>query len=134
MDDTARHEVGMAVRRQVLGDAHVDRATVASTPFTASFQDFITRYAWGEVWARDELDRRTRSCMTLALLAALNHHHELAMHVRAAIRNGVTPDEISEVLLHVGVYAGLPAANQAYAIAQDVLVADGHLNEPADSE
>ncbi|HEU4544537.1 MAG TPA: 4-carboxymuconolactone decarboxylase [Jiangellaceae bacterium] len=134
MDDTTRYDTGMAVRRAVLGDTHVERATSASTPFTADFQSFITRYAWGEVWARPDLDRRTRSCVTLALLAALHHHDELAMHVRAALRNGVSTEEISEVLLQVGVYAGLPAANRAFSIAQDVLVADGVITGPARSE
>ena len=101
----------MAVRREVLGDDYVDRAAAATTPFTAAFQDLITRYAWGDVWAREGLDRRTRSCVTLAVLAALRAHDELAMHVRAARRNGVTADEIGEVLLHTAVYAGVPAAN-----------------------
>lgn len=112
---------GMAVRRQVLGDAHVDRATAGTTPLTAPFQEFITRYAWGAVWGREGLDRRTRSCVTLAVLAALRCEEELAMHVRAARRNGLTPDEIGEVLLHTAVYAGVPAANSALAVAQRVL-------------
>jgi 4-carboxymuconolactone decarboxylase len=120
MDDP-KHEAGMAVRRQVLGDAHVDRAIAGTTDFTAAFQDFITRYAWGEVWTREGLDRRTRSCVTLAVLAALHCHEELVMHVRAARRNGLTADEIGEVLLHTAVYAGVPAANAAYAIAQRTL-------------
>jgi 4-carboxymuconolactone decarboxylase len=115
------YEAGMNVRREVLGDAHVDRAMEGTTDFTAAFQDFITRYAWGSVWARDGLDRRTRSCITLALLTALGREHELAMHVRAARTNGLTPEEISEVLLHTAIYAGVPAANAAYAIAQRVL-------------
>jgi 4-carboxymuconolactone decarboxylase len=114
-------EDGMAVRREVLGDEHVDAAIARTTDFTAPFQDFITRYAWGEVWARDGLDRRTRSCITLAVLTALHCHEELAMHVRAARRNGLTPEEIGEVLLHTAVYAGVPAANAAYAIAQRTL-------------
>jgi 4-carboxymuconolactone decarboxylase len=105
----------------VLGDAHVDRAIAGTTQFTAPFQDFITRYAWGDVWARDGLDRRTRSAITLAALTALQCHEELAMHVRAAIRNGLTEDEISEVLLHTALYAGLPAANAAFKIAQSTL-------------
>jgi 4-carboxymuconolactone decarboxylase len=112
---------GMAVRREVLGDRHVDRAVAGTTPFTAPFQDFITRYAWGDVWARDGLDRRTRSCVTLAVLTALHCHDELAMHVRAARRNGLTDAEIGEVLLHTAVYAGVPAANAAFAVAQRVL-------------
>jgi 4-carboxymuconolactone decarboxylase len=115
------HEAGMKVRREVLGDAHVDRAVESTTEFTAPFQELITRYAWGSVWARDGLDRRTRSSITLALLAALGREGELAMHVRAARRNGLSPEEISEVLLHTAVYAGVPAANAAFAIAQRVL-------------
>ncbi len=115
------HEAGMKVRREVLGDAHVDRAVESTTEFTAPFQELITRYAWGSVWARDGLDRRTRSSITLALLAALGREGELAMHVRAARRNGLSAEEISEVLLHTAVYAGVPAANAAFAIAQRVL-------------
>jgi 4-carboxymuconolactone decarboxylase len=115
------YEAGMRIRREVLGDAHVDRAVEGTTEFTAPFQDFITRYAWGSVWARDGLDRRTRSAITLAVLTALGSENELAMHVRAARTNGLTADEISEVLLHTAVYAGVPAANTAYAIAQRVL-------------
>jgi 4-carboxymuconolactone decarboxylase len=115
------HERGMAVRREVLGDEHVDRARAVTTPFTADFQDFITRYAWGSVWARDGLDRRTRSCLTLALLAALGREGELEMHVRAALRVGLSPEEIREVFLHTAIYAGVPAANSAFAIAQRVL-------------
>jgi 4-carboxymuconolactone decarboxylase len=115
------YETGMRVRREVLGDDHVDRAVDSTTDFTAPFQDFITRYAWGSVWARDGLDRRTRSAITLAILTALGRENELAMHVRAARANGLTADEISEVLLHTAVYAGVPAANAAYAIAQRVL-------------
>ena len=182
-----QYEAGMGVRREVLGDAHVDRAVAGTTEFTAAFQDFITRYAWGEiwtwpglderarrvlvlgtgtavgshcsestcgaltgtvkgnditfsftadfqdfitryawgdVWTRDGLDRRTRSCVTLAVLAALHCDDELAMHVRAARRNGLTPDEIGEVLLHTAVYAGLPAANTAFKVAQRALADD----------
>jgi 4-carboxymuconolactone decarboxylase len=115
------YERGMAVRREVLGDEHVDRAVAATTPFTAPFQEFITRAAWGEVWARDGLDRRSRSMVTLAVLTALGRSEELAMHVRAARRNGLTAAEIAEVLLHTAVYAGVPAANSAFAIAQRVL-------------
>lgn len=116
-----RYEAGMAVRREVLGDAHVDAAVAATTDFSAPFQDFITRYAWGDVWSRDGLDRRTRSCVTLAVLTALHCHGELAMHVRAARTNGLTAEEIGEVLLHTAVYAGVPAANAAFAIAQRAL-------------
>jgi 4-carboxymuconolactone decarboxylase len=115
------YEAGMRVRREVLGDEHVDRAIERTTELTAPFQELITRFAWGSVWTRDELDRRTRSAITLALLAALGRDEELALHVRAARRNGLTPEEIGEVLLHTAVYAGVPAANAAYAIAQRVL-------------
>src|SRR4051794_12192793 len=115
------YDAGMKVRREVLGDAHVDRAVESTTDFTAPFQEFITKMAWGSVWTRDGLDRRTRSCITLAVLTALGRENELAMHVRAARTNGLTPDEIGEVLLHTAVYAGVPAANAAFAIAQRVL-------------
>jgi 4-carboxymuconolactone decarboxylase len=121
MDDKQRREQGMDVRRAVLGDAHVDQAIAATTPLTADFQDFITRYAWGEIWARPGLDRRTRSCVVIAMLVALHHEHELAMHIAAARRTGVTPGEIREVLLQSAIYAGVPAANRAFAIAQEVL-------------
>jgi len=114
-------DAGMAVRREVLGDDHVDRAVQRTTEFTAPFQDFITRYAWGTVWTRDGLDRRTRSCVTLAVLTALGRENEIEMHVRAALRNGLSAEEIGEVLLHTAVYAGVPAANAAFAIAQRVL-------------
>jgi 4-carboxymuconolactone decarboxylase len=115
------YDDGMAVRRQVLGDEHVDRVSSGATPFTEAFQDLITRFAWGEVWSRPGLDRRTRSCITIALLAALGHEEELAMHVRAALEGGVSAEEISEVLLHTAVYAGVPAANAAFAVAKRVL-------------
>lgn len=115
------HERGMEARRQVLGDEHVDEAIRATTELTADFQSFITRYAWGEIWTRPGLDRKTRSCITLAALVALNRPEELEMHLRAALRNGVTPEEIREVLLHCAVYCGLPAANGAFAIARRVL-------------
>ncbi|MEU4482651.1 4-carboxymuconolactone decarboxylase [Micromonospora sp. NPDC023966] len=121
MNERERHEAGMTVRRQVLGDAHVDSAIAGTDGFTADFQDFITRYAWGEIWTRPGLDRRTRSCITLAVLATLGHDEELAMHVRAALRNGLTPEEVGEVLLQVGVYAGVPAANRAFKVAQQTL-------------
>jgi 4-carboxymuconolactone decarboxylase len=114
-------DAGMTVRREVLGDDHVDRALQRTTEFTAPFQDFITRYAWGSVWTRDGLDRRTRSCVTLAVLTALGRENEIEMHVRAALRNGLSAAEIGEVLLHTAVYAGVPAANAAFAIAQRVL-------------
>ena len=120
MSDSSKDK-GMKVRRQVLGDAYVDRAVARTTPFSSAFQDFITRMAWGDVWARPELDRRTRSCVTLAALTTLGREAELALHVRAALRNGVTTTEIAEVLMHTAVYAGIPAANQAFAVAQRVL-------------
>ena len=119
------YDDGMAVRRAVLGDEHVDRAVANTTEFTQPFQDYITRSAWGSVWGRDGLDRRSRSMLTLALLTALHCHGELPMHVRAALRNGLTEDEISEVLLHTAVYAGVPAANAAFAIAQQTLAEEG---------
>jgi 4-carboxymuconolactone decarboxylase len=115
------YEAGMRVRREVLGDEHVDRAIASTTPLTEAFQELITRFAWGSVWARDGLDRRTRSAITLAVLTALGREHELAMHVRAAIRNGLTEAEIAEVLLHTAVYAGVPASNSALAIAAQAL-------------
>jgi 4-carboxymuconolactone decarboxylase len=121
---TEQHDQGMKVRREVLGDEHVDRAIEGTTPFTSDFQDLITRYAWGEIWARPGLDRRTRSCITLAALVALGREEELAMHVRAALRVGLTPDEIKEVLLHSAIYCGVPAANGAFAVAQRVLDED----------
>jgi 4-carboxymuconolactone decarboxylase len=115
------NEDGMRIRREVLGDEHVDRAVARTTPFTADFQDLITRYAWGEIWARPGLDRRARSCITLTALIALGHFDELAMHVRAARRNGLTDDEIKEVLLQAAIYCGVPAANHAFAVAAEVL-------------
>jgi 4-carboxymuconolactone decarboxylase len=115
------HDEGMRTRREVLGDAHVDQADARTTDFTRDFQDLITRYAWGEIWTRPGLDRRARSVVTLTALVALGHHHELPMHVRAALRNGLTRDEIKEVLLQCAVYCGVPAANSAFAIAQQVL-------------
>ena len=119
MDD--RYEAGMKVRREVLGDEHVDRATAKATDFTRPFQEYITRAVWGDVWTRPGLDRKTRSCITLAVLTALRAENEIPMHVRAALRNGLTPEEIGEVLLHTGVYAGVPAANSALALAQKTL-------------
>jgi 4-carboxymuconolactone decarboxylase len=125
VNDDQRREQGMTVRREVLGDAHVDRAVANTTDLTEPFQDFITRFAWGDVWSRPGLDRRTRSIVTLTALTALRAEGEIAMHVRAAITNGLTPREVSEVLLHTGVYAGLPAANAAFAIAQRTLAEMG---------
>jgi 4-carboxymuconolactone decarboxylase len=118
-------DTGMKVRREVLGDEHVDRATASAGPFGEPFQDFITRYAWGAVWSRPGLDRRTRSAITLASLVCLRAENELGMHVRAALRNGLTAEEIGEVLLHTAVYAGVPAANAAFAVAQRVLGEEG---------
>ncbi|MGW5877987.1 bifunctional 3-oxoadipate enol-lactonase/4-carboxymuconolactone decarboxylase PcaDC [Nocardiopsis terrae] len=119
-----RYGAGTRVRRSVLGDAHVDRAEERRSAFTEPFQDLITRYAWGEIWTRPGLDRRTRSCMVLTALTANGHWGELAMHVRAALRNGLTPDEIGEVFLQAAVYCGVPAANKAFAIAQEVFDED----------
>jgi len=120
-DDQTRRTTGMEVRRAVLGDAHVDRAVARTTPFTEPFQDFITRTAWGDAWSRPGLDRRSRSMITLAALTALGRDNEIEMHVRGALRNGLTPEEIGEVLLHTAIYAGVPAANGAFAIAQRVI-------------
>ena len=117
----------MRVRREVLGDEHVDRSIERTTDLTRDFQDLITRYAWGDVWSRPGLDRRTRSCMALTALIALGREHELALHLRAAIRNGLTRAEISEVMIQSAVYFGIPAANSAFAVAQRVL------DEPAEA-
>ena len=118
-DDTYRH--GLRIRREVLGDAHVDRALGSADPLTDDFQELVTRYAWGTVWARDGLGRRDRSLVTLALLTALGRDEELPLHVRGALTNGVTREEIAEVLLHTAVYAGVPAANTAFAVARRTL-------------
>jgi 4-carboxymuconolactone decarboxylase len=120
MSDDA-YQRGMAVRRAVLGDAHVDRADARRSSLTSDFQDYITRCAWGEIWTRPGLDRRTRSCITVAMLVALNRTEELAMHLRAALTNGVTVDELKEVLLQTAVYCGVPAANTAFRVASEVL-------------
>ena len=125
MDDAERSAQGMTVRREVLGDAHVDRALAATTPFTADFQSFITRYAWGDIWSRPGLSRAERSVITLTALAVLRQEEELAMHVRAAQRNGLTAEQIKEVFLQVAVYAGVPAANRAFAITARVLGESG---------
>ena len=127
MDDSARAAQGMTVRREVLGDAHVDRAVAGATPVTADFQDFITRYAWGEIWSRGGLSRAERSMITLTALVVLRQDEELAMHLRAALRNGLTPERIAEVLLHTAVYAGVPAANRAFAVAKQVLAEAGQV-------
>jgi 3-oxoadipate enol-lactonase/4-carboxymuconolactone decarboxylase len=120
-DDSDALDRGMKVRRKVLGDAHVDRADATRTPLNADFHDLLTRYAWGEIWSRPGLDLRTRSCITVAMLVALNHPDELTFHLQAALRNGVTPAELREVLLQTAVYCGLPAARSAFLVAQDVL-------------
>ena len=127
MSDDQLYERGMEVRRAVLGDEHVDRANANATEFTAPWQEFITRHAWGAVWTRAGLDRRTRSVITLSVLTALGREHEIAMHVRAALGNGLTQEEIAEVLIHTSVYAGVPAVNAAFGIAQRVF------DEPTDS-
>jgi 4-carboxymuconolactone decarboxylase len=130
-------ETGMKTRREVLGDEHVDRATAAAGSFGRPWQEFITRYAWGGVWTREDLDRRTRSVITLSVLTALGRENEIAMHVRAALRNGLTPTEIGEVFIHTAIYAGVPAANSAFAIAQEVIEAEsapGGLADPAGTD
>ncbi|WJL94437.1 4-carboxymuconolactone decarboxylase [Microbacterium sp. ET2] len=124
LTDQERYDQGMSVRREVLSHAHVDRAIAGTTPLTADFQDFITRVAWGDVWSRPGLDRRARSVAVLTALIALGHHEELAMHLRAALRNGLTVDEVREVILQSAVYCGVPAANTAFRIAAEVY-ADG---------
>ncbi len=116
-----QYEAGLAIRREVLGDAHVDRSMKGATPLTAPFQDYIVRSAWGAVWSRPGLDRATRSAVTLAVLTALGREQELALHVRGALNNGLSAEQIGEVLLHTAVYAGVPAANAAFAIAQRVI-------------
>ena len=120
LTDRQRYDQGMTVRREVLSDAHVDRAIAGTDELTADFQDFITRVAWGDIWSRPGLDRRSRSVAVLTALIALGHHEELAMHLRAARRNGLTVDEIREVILQAGLYCGVPAANTAFRIAKDV--------------
>ncbi len=121
MDDESRYAQGIAVRREVLGDGYVDRALGTGDGFAAEFQNLLTRYAWGEVWSRPGLDRRTRSVITLSVLAALRYEQELSTHVEAALRNGLSREEIAEVLLQVAVYAGVPAANRAFQLAAEVV-------------
>ena len=121
MDESERYERGMAVRRAVLGDAHVDAALAGRTALVHEFQDLLTRYAWGEIWDRPGLPRHSRSLLTIAMLVALNRPEELRLHLRAAKNNGVTPDEIKEVLLHAAIYCGLPAANAAFRLAAEEL-------------
>ena len=125
MDERERYETGLRVRRSVLGDAHVDRAEAAKTDFDADFQDLITRDAWGEIWARPGLPRHTRSLLTIALMVALNRGEELRLHLRAAANNGVTVDEIREVLLHCAIYCGVPAANAAFHAAKEIFSESG---------
>jgi 4-carboxymuconolactone decarboxylase len=120
MDERERHDKGMTVRRAVLGDAHVDRAMSRRSPFNSEFQELITRYAWGEVWTRPGLPRHTRSLLTLAMMVALNRPEEFKLHVRAAFANGVTRDDIKEVLLQAAIYCGVPAANSSFHMAEDV--------------
>jgi 4-carboxymuconolactone decarboxylase len=120
MDEQERHANGMAVRRAVLGDAHVDRAQAKRSALTTEFQDLITRYAWGEIWTRPGLPRHTRSLMTISMMVALNREEELKLHLRAAANNGVTRDEIKEALMQAAIYCGVPAANSAFAMAQEV--------------
>src|ERR1700693_1842738 len=118
---TDRRQSGMQVRRAVLGDAYVDRAEASRTAMTDEFQDLITRYVWGEIWTRPGLDRRTRSCITVAMLVALNRNEELALHLRAALTNGVSLEELKEVLIQSAMYCGIPAANSAFRVASEVL-------------
>ena len=121
MTDDERYSRGIETRRSVLGDAHVDAADKAATELDRDFQNFITRYAWGEIWNREGLPRTTRSMITLAALVALNREDELRMHIQAALRNGVTPEEIKEVLMHLAIYCGLPAVNGAFKIVREVM-------------
>jgi 4-carboxymuconolactone decarboxylase len=125
MDDHERYEKGMAVRRGVLGDAHVDRSLTKRSVFNEEFQNLITRYAWGEIWTRPGLPRHTRSLLTLGLMVALNRGDEFRLHVRAAFNNGVTRDEIKEVLLQTAIYCGVPAANTAFHLAEEVFAQMG---------
>lgn len=125
MDDAHRAAQGMTVRREVLGDDYVDRAVAGATPFNRDFQDLLARYAWGEIWSRPGLSRAERSVITLTVLAVQRQEEELALHIRAGLRNGLTPEKIREVLLQVAVYAGIPAANRAFAVAARVLAEAG---------
>jgi 4-carboxymuconolactone decarboxylase len=123
MDEKKRHEEGMNIRRAVLGDAHVDQAIATQNEFTAEFQELITRYAWGEIWTRPDLDRKTRNLITIAMMVALNRSEELQLHLKAALKNGVTRTEIKEVLLQAAIYCGVPAANHAFHMAEQVFSA-----------
>lgn len=130
MSDEELDPQGLAVRREVLGEEHVDRAIANTTDFTAPFQAYITRAAWRDVWGRPGLDRKTRSAVVLAILTALKHEHEIPMHVRAALRHGMSAEEIGEVLLQTGMYAGVPTANRAFAIVQKTLEEEGVVEPP----
>ena len=132
-EDESRFERGLRVRREVLGDAHVERALARQTAFDAPFQQFITETAWGTLWARPELDRRTRSLLTIAILAALGRTEELALHIRASRNTGATPDDVAEALMHVAVYAGVPAANSAFAVAKAELMPPADAAKEEDS-
>jgi 4-carboxymuconolactone decarboxylase len=123
MDEKKRHVEGMKIRRAVLGDAHVDQAIATQNEFTAEFQELITRYAWGEIWTRPDLDRKTRSLITIAMMVALNRSEELQLHLKAALKNGVTRAEVKEVLLQAAIYCGVPAANHAFHMAEQVFSA-----------
>jgi 4-carboxymuconolactone decarboxylase len=131
MDEQKRHEAGMKVRRAMLGDAHVDQAIAKQSEFNAAFQDLITRYAWGEVWTRPGLDRKTRSLITIAMMVALNRSEELRLHLQAAANNGVTRTEIKEVLLQTAIYCGVPAANSAFHLAEQVFAGTPEQNPKA---
>jgi len=133
MDDEQRREQGMRVRRTILGNQHVDRAVASTTEFTADFHDFINRVTWGDIWSRPGLPAKTRSLLTIALMVALNRSDELRMHVRAALDNGVTQDELKEILLHCAIYCGVPAANSAFKTALEVLAEDRN-KTPSDSK
>jgi 4-carboxymuconolactone decarboxylase len=124
MDERERYQSGLEVRRAVLGNAHVDRTLQKRNAFNEDFQEFLTRYAWGEIWTRPGLPRQTRSMLTVALLVALGRDEELRMHLKAALRNGVSREELQEVLMHTSVYCGLPAANAAFRIAEEVLASE----------
>jgi 4-carboxymuconolactone decarboxylase len=132
MDEKKRHEEGMKIRRAVLGDAHVDQAIATQNEFTAEFQDLITRYAWGEIWTRPDLDRKARSLITIAMMVALNRSEELQLHLKAASKNGVTRAEIKEVLLQAAIYCGVPAANHAFHMAEQVFSA-AHAHDSSNS-
>lgn len=132
MDERQRFEAGMRVRREVLGDAHVDQSLARLNAFNQEFQDLIARYAWGEIWTRPGLERRTRSLITLAVLVALNRSEEFRLHVRAALNNGLSRDDIREVLLQTAIYCGIPAANAAFRMAEEVFATVDRESPPAE--